>query len=189
MKSEGQWLVRMVENLLSITRIGDGTARINKEDELVEDVISGAITKFRKRFPDIEVVPKVPENVLFVPMDAILIEQVIFNLLENAVLHAEGMTKLALKVFVLGKQVVFEVSDNGCGIEKERLNGIFNGSYHLFEGRTPSSDSKKHNSGIGLSVCQTIVKAHDGAITAENNPVGGAVFRFSLNIEGMKESE
>ena len=55
MKSEGQWLVRMVENLLSITRIGDGTARINKEDELVEDVISGAITQFRKRFPDIEV--------------------------------------------------------------------------------------------------------------------------------------
>ena len=84
MKSEGQWLVRMVENLLSITRIGDGTARINKEDELVEDVISGAITKFRKRFPDIEVVPKVPEDVLFVPMDAILIEQVIVNLLETA---------------------------------------------------------------------------------------------------------
>lgn len=77
MKSEGQWLVRMVENLLSITRIGDGTARINKEDELVEDVISGAITKFRKRFPDIEIIPKVPEDVLFVPMDAILIEQVI----------------------------------------------------------------------------------------------------------------
>ena len=126
---------------------------------------------------------------MIIPMDAILIEQVIFNLLENAVLHADGMTELILKVFVLGKQVVFEVSDNGCGIEKERLNGIFNGSYHLFEGRTASSDSKKHNSGIGLSVCQTIVKAHDGAITAENNPVGGAVFRFSLNIEEMKESE
>ena len=98
MKSEGQWLVRMVENLLSITRIGDGTARIDKEDELVEDVISGAITKFRKRFPDIEVVPKVPEDVLFVPMDAILIEQVIVNLLENCVLHADGMTKIWLIV-------------------------------------------------------------------------------------------
>ena len=164
---------------------------VNQEElvKYIDELIDSVMVKFHKRYPQQEVYLDLPEDIIIIPMDAILIEQVIFNLLENAVLHAEGMTKLALKVFVLGKQVVFEVSDNGCGIEKERLNGIFNGSYHLFEGRTPSSDSKKHNSGIGLSVCQTIVKAHDGAITAENNPVGGAVFRFSLNIEEMKESE
>ena len=188
-QEDSDWLMRMVENLLSITRIDEGKIKIIKTPTVLDELIDSVMVKFHKRYPQQEVYLDLPEDIIIIPMDAILIEQVIFNLLENAVLHAEGMTKLALKVFVLGKQVVFEVSDNGCGIEKERLNGIFNGSYHLFEGRTPSSDSKKHNSGIGLSVCQTIVKAHDGAITAENNPVGGAVFRFSLNIEEMNQSE
>ena len=114
MKSEGQWLVRMVENLLSITRIGDGTARIHKEEELVEEVISGAVTKFRKRFPDIEVISKIPDDVLLVPMDAILIEQVIVNLLENCVLHADGMTKIWLIVTEDGDQVKFSVEDDGA---------------------------------------------------------------------------
>ena len=80
-------------------------------------MISGAITKFRKRFPDIEVVPKVPEDVLFVPMDAILIEQVIVNLLENCVLHADGMTKIWLIVTEDGDQVKFSVEDDGAGIK------------------------------------------------------------------------
>ena len=188
-QQDAQWLFRMVENLLSITKLDSGKVKIIKTPTVLDELIDSVMLKFHKRYPQQEVCLELPEDIVVIPMDAILIEQVIFNLLENAVLHAEGMTKLVLKVFVLGKQVVFEVSDNGCGIEKEHLNGIFNGSYHLFEGKMPSSDSKKHNSGIGLSVCQTIVKAHDGAITAENNPAGGAVFRFSLNIEEMKESE
>ena len=177
MKSEGQWLVRMVENLLSITRIGDGTARINKEDELVEDVISGAITKFRKRFPDIEVVPKVPEDVLFVPMDAILIEQVIVNLLENCVLHADGMTKIWLIVTEDGDQVKFSVEDDGAGIKESVLPRMFDGSFESEDGK--ESDSKR-NMGIGLSVCMTIVRAHDGIMKAENRKEGGARVMFWL---------
>ena len=177
MKSEGQWLVRMVENLLSITRIGDGTARINKEDELVEDVISGAITKFRKRFPDIEVVPKVPEDVLFVPMDAILIEQVIVNLLENCVLHADGMTKIWLIVTEDGDQVKFSVEDDGAGIKESVLPRMFDGSFQSEDGK--ESDSKR-NMGIGLSVCMTIVRAHDGIMKAENRKEGGARVMFWL---------
>lgn len=177
MKSEGQWLVRMVENLLSITRIGDGTARINKEDELVEDVISGAITKFRKRFPDIEVVPKVPEDVLFVPMDAILIEQVIVNLLENCVLHADGMTKIWLIVTEDGDQVKFSVEDDGAGIKESALPRMFDGSFQSEDGK--ESDSKR-NMGIGLSVCMTIVRAHDGIMKAENRKEGGARVMFWL---------
>ncbi len=177
MKSEGQWLVRMVENLLSITRIGDGTARINKEDELVEDVISGAITKFRKRFPDIEVVPKVPEDVLFVPMDAILIEQVIVNLLENCVLHADGMTKIWLIVTEDGDRVKFSIEDNGAGIKESVLPRMFDGSFQSEDGK--ESDSKR-NMGIGLSVCMTIVRAHDGIMKAENRKEGGARVMFWL---------
>ena len=176
-QEDSDWLMRMVENLLSIT------------PTVLDELIDSVMVKFHKRYPQQEVYLDLPEDIIIIPMDAILIEQVIFNLLENAVLHADGMTELILKVFVLGQQVVFEVSDDGCGIEKDRLSGIFNGSYHLFEDKASSADSQKHNSGIGLSVCQTIIKAHDGVIVAENNAKGGVVFRFSLNREETSESE
>ena len=116
-----------------------------------------------------------------IPMDAILIEQVLVNILENAVQHAAGMTKLALRVFKAGERVIFEIEDNGCGIPAERLDSIFTGYYT--SGDDPS-DSQRKNAGIGLSVCATIIKAHGGDITAENAKTGGAVFRFTLHAEG-----
>ena len=188
-KEDSEWLNRMVENLLSITRLDSSKVCLMKNETVLDELIDSVMVKFHKRYPQQEVYLDLPEDIIIIPMDAILIEQVIFNLLENAVLHADGMTELVLKVFVLGQQVVFEVSDDGCGIEKERLSDIFNGSYHLFEDKASSADSQKHNSGIGLSVCQTIIKAHDGVIAAENNAKGGAVFRFSLNREETSESE
>ena len=106
------------------------------------------------------------------------IEQVIVNILDNAVEHAEGMTELRLKVSVEGGKAVFEISDNGCGIEAERLKTIFTG----YGGGTSSTDTKI-NSGIGLSVCATIIKAHGGEIFAESPANSGAVFSFSLSIE------
>ena len=112
-----------------------------------------------------------------IPMDSLLIEQVLLNLLENAVFHAKGMTELRLSVYLLGDKAVFEVADNGCGIPEYALQKIFTGSYK--KSVTPV-DGTRNNMGIGLSVCATIVKAHGSDITAENKSGGGAVFRFAL---------
>ncbi len=117
---------------------------------------------------------------IMIPIDAILIEQVIVNILENAVQHAEGMTCLTLRVFTLGKRAVFEIRDNGCGISLKRLETLFTG-YHTSDDEI--ADSQKKNAGIGLSVCATIIKAHGGNIKAENEKAGGAVFRFTLDTE------
>ena len=117
---------------------------------------------------------------MVIPMDAILIEQVLVNLLENAVFHAKGMTKLILRVFTLGDQAVFEVEDDGCGIKKDRIHTIFSGYLGEID---QNSDDKKRNMGIGLSVCATIIKAHGGDISAENRKDGGAIFRFMLDKE------
>lgn len=111
-------------------------------------------------------------------MDALLIEQVLINILDNAIEHAEGMTELVLKVSLADKKAVFEIYDDGCGINPERLKTIFTG----YGGDTAPTDTKI-NSGIGLSVCATIIKAHGGEISAENINGGGALFRFSLDIE------
>lgn len=121
-----------------------------------------------------------------IPVDTILIEQVIINLLENAVFHAEGMTQISLRVFTLGQQAVFEIADDGCGIREDRLKHIFSGSY---EAQEITADSRKQNVGIGLSVCATIIKAHGGEISAENRKSGGALFRFTLGKEDMSNDE
>ena len=91
----------------------------------MEELIDSVLTQFKKRYPDQKVNVSIPEEFTSIPMDAVLIEQVLMNLLENAVQHAKGMKTLELHVFVLGDKAVFEVLDDGCGIEKERMKGLF----------------------------------------------------------------
>ena len=183
---DAQWLIRMVENLLSITRISDAPASITKETEAAEEIVAASVQKFLKRFPDADVSVEVPEEVLMVPMDATLIQQVILNLLENAVIHATGATRISLRVSRTEMDACFEVSDNGCGISREKLGTIFSGE--VSEMPQDSFDAKK-NMGIGLSVCNTIVKAHGGRMTAENRKSGGACFRFYLPMKGENGNE
>ena len=136
--------------------------------------------KFKKRYPHQQVSIEIPDDLIVIPMDAILIEQVIINMLENSVHHAEGFTSLSLKVFVIDRKAIFEIKDNGCGIPQEKLERIFTGFNDKSE---DTSDTKTRNAGIGLSVCATIIKAHGGDITAENAKGGGAIFRFALLTE------
>ncbi len=179
-KEDAEWLIRMVENLLSITRIGSETARITKEYEAVEEIVGESVRKFKKSFSYPPVVVAVPDDLLMVPMDAILIEQVIINLLENAAIHAKNASCIWLSVFCRDSSAVFEVRDNGDGIEKAAFPYLFKG--YSMEMDTGRSD-KKRSMGIGLSVCMSIVKAHGGLMEAENSPQSGAVFRFTLPVE------
>ena len=183
-KEDSQWLIRMVENLLSITRLDSGQVKIIKTPTVLDELIDSVILKFRKRYPAQQVEIEIPDDVVIIPMDAILIEQVIVNILENAVQHADGMTLLTLRVFTLGNRAIFEIKDNGCGINPKRMETLFTG-YNAQEGEL--ADSQKKNAGIGLSVCATIIKAHGGSIKAENAKAGGAIFRFALDTEEVSD--
>lgn len=183
-KEDAQWLIRMVENLLSITRLDSGQVKIIKTPTVLEELIDSVILKFKKRYPAQKVEIELPEDVIIIPMDAILVEQVLVNILENAVQHAQGMTKLKLRVFTLGNQAVFEITDDGCGINPKQLGTVFSG-YGTHEQEI--ADSQKKNAGIGLSVCATIIKALGGNIEAENLKTGGAVFRFALDTEELND--
>ena len=125
-----------------------------------------------------------PEEFLTVYADVILIEQVLINLLENAVVHAKGMTEILLNIKKQNEKIMFQVIDDGCGIEKEKLKTIFTG-YNISD--SAPSDAGNKGMGIGLSVCFTIVKAHGDIITAENRKPKGMIFKFSL--EGESEDE
>ena len=183
-KEDSQWLIRMVENLLSITRIDSGNVRITKTPTILDELVDSVILKFNKRYPAQKITLELPEDVVMIPMDAILIEQVIVNILENAVQHATGMTTLTLRVFTLGDEAIFEIADNGCGIDPKRMDTLFSGHDST---EYEAADSQKKNAGIGLSVCATIIKAHGGAIKAENLAAGGAVFRFVLDTEAISD--
>jgi two-component system sensor histidine kinase KdpD len=179
-RDEAQWLIRVVENLLSITRMGNEQAEIKKEPEAAEEVLGEAASKFRKRFPTISISVHAPDNLLMVPMDAILIEQVISNLLENAVLHGETTSVVELSVRQAGTYARFFVEDNGRGIPKEELPTLFDGS---LKHNVSSSIDGKRNMGLGLTVCKAIVHAHGGSMRAGNRPNGGAEFIFELPLE------
>ena len=176
-QEDSEWLIRMVENLLSVTRIDGAKVEVVKTPTVLDELIDSVLMKFSKKYPNQKVITHIPEDFVDIPMDSLLIEQVLLNLLENAVFHAKGMTELRLSVYLLGDKAVFEVADNGCGIPEYALQKIFTGSYK--KSVTPV-DGTRNNMGIGLSVCATIVKAHGSDITAENKSGGGAVFRFAL---------
>ena len=183
-QEDAQWLIRMVENLLSVTRIDNGNMQISKTPVVLEELIDNLVVKFRKHYPNQQIDVDIPEDFITIPMDIMLIQQVLLNLLENAVHHAKGMTQLMLQVTHQNQQVIFTVSDNGIGIPKEKLKHLFT---EYFEPKTNPTDGTRHNMGIGLSVCSAIIRAHGSDITVKSNPGGGVSFSFCLELEDQNE--
>jgi len=178
-KDDSRWLIRMVENLLSITRIDSDSAEIVKNKEAVEEVIADTVSKFKKQFPKSNIIVSIPQELVIIPMDIILIEQVLMNLLENAVVHSKIATEIHLSVTVKDNFVEFSVFDNGLGISDSILPHIFDG---YFNKAYEKNGDTKRSMGIGLSVCNTIIKAHGGVMSAKNLDTGGACFTFNLPI-------
>ena len=178
-KSDADDLILMVENLLSVTRIQDDGTPLKTQGEMLEEVAGDAVLTIRRRFPDYSVALEVPDDILYLPMDATLIKQVIVNLLENAIRHSGDREHIKLRLFRQEKWALVEVRDRGKGLSPEICRAIQAG--HPLD-RDRSGDSTR-GMGIGLSACQSIIKAHGGFFTAGNDPEGGAVFRFGLPME------
>lgn len=172
---DANWLLNMVENLLTVTRIHDQSSTVKKTDESVEEIVSAAILRLKKRLPEAAVNVTVPDELLIIPMDAILIEQVLINLLENAIIHSQSKEPILCYVDDDSTTVTFHVKDYGIGIDPERLENIFDGNSYI---GNKVSDSNK-GMGIGLSICKTILTAHGGIINARNH-TQGAEFYFTL---------
>lgn len=180
MRQDSEWLIRMVENLLSVTRIDGGNVQLAKSPTVLEELIDAVLIKFHKHCPNQAVLVDIPEEFISIPMDAMLIEQVLINILQNAVDHATGMTELKLTVTTEADFALFCISDNGCGISTDRMDKLFTG--YLDREQAPA-DGSRSNMGIGLSVCAAIIKAHDSEIHVNNNATGGASFSFRLKLE------
>lgn len=178
-KNDADSLIIMVENLLSITRIQDGNIPLKKHEEMLEEVAGDAILTTRRRFPECHVELDMSEDILFFPMEPMLVKQVMVNLLENAIRHSGDTQHITLHLFRQDDWAVVEVRDRGKGLSPEICQAVQAGK----QLEKNLSGDKSRGMGIGLSVCQSIIKAHGGFFVAGNNPEGGAVFRFGLPME------
>ena len=170
------WLLRMVENMLSITRLENAGANIKMQAELAEEIVSSAVLKFKKWHPGRELKVESPDELIMVSADPVLIEQVIINFLDNAVRHSGDTEEIILRVEMMNKEAAFQVLDRGIGISKETEKTLFT---HGSKMSGEEGDSHR-GMGIGLSVCRTIIKAHEGRVFAGNRTGGGAIFMFTL---------
>lgn len=174
-RESSEWLINMVENLLTITRISQDGPIINTNDEIVEEVIGEALQKMEKRHPGCVIHARIPEDFIILPMDVVLIEQVILNLLENAILHSGSADPVDIIAEENENTVTFTVRDYGKGIPETMLDHLFDGTYYS---AVHASDAQK-GMGIGLVICKTIISAHQGTITGRNHQ-HGAEFIFTL---------
>ena len=124
---DAQWLIRIVENLLSITRISSEEAKAKKEPEPAEEVIESAVAKTHKHYPEVDIRVHLPDELMMVPMDPLLMEQVLVNLMENAVIHGETH-HINVTLSSEGNCAVFTVADDGRGIPQHLLPRLFDGS-------------------------------------------------------------
>lgn len=184
--SDSEWLKSLVENILNLTKLEDGKLIIKKELEAVEEVIGSAIFQISKRNSEFEIITKIPEDLVLVPMDAKLIEQVLINLMDNSIKHSFS-EKLELIFFLdeNDENAIFIVSDFGNGIPEEKLPFIFQPFYTAKD----SVIDSRRSIGLGLTICKAIIKAHGGTIHAKNKAdESGAEFIFTLPME-VKQNE
>jgi len=173
---DSEWLIRLVENLLSLTRLDEERINLCKNFEAIEEIVDEAIRLVSKRAVNHRITLDIPDKLILVPMDGNLIVQVIINLVDNAVKYTPKGSEILVKVYEDSEKVYFEVADNGPGIPVEAIPHIFD---RFFTTNTETSDARR-GIGLGLAICKSIVKTHGGFIEAVNKPEGGAIFRFSL---------
>jgi two-component system, OmpR family, sensor histidine kinase KdpD len=173
---EAHRLNRLVRNLLDMTRLEAGALKVQKDLQPLEEVVGSALDRMEDRLRGREVKTSIPAGLPLVPFDAILIEQVLINLLENATKYSPAGTPIEVRAQAGEGEVEVEVTDRGPGVRREDAERVFDKFYRVREGEGGGV-------GLGLTISRGIVSAHGGRIWVEDRAGGGASFRFTLPLE------
>jgi two-component system sensor histidine kinase KdpD len=174
---EADRLNRLVQNLLEMTRLESGAMQLHTEWHSVEELVGAALGRFGKALARRPVTTRVPPELPLVPMDDVLIEQVLINLLDNALKYTPAESPIEVSAEDGGGAVLIEVADRGPGLPPGEERRIFE-KFH----RTEAAPTVR-GAGLGLAICRGIVQAHGGRIWAENRPGGGVTVRFTLPVK------
>jgi two-component system sensor histidine kinase KdpD len=175
---EADRLNRLVHNLLQMTRLESGAAQPAKEWQALEEVIGAALTRLEERLRDHPLTTQLPLDLPLVPFDSVLIEQVLINLLDNAIKYTPSGSPIAISAWTEHGTVTVEVADQGPGLPPGDEQHVFEKFYRV------QRTGEQHGAGLGLTICRAIVEAHGGRIWAENRPTGGVALRFTLPMQG-----
>jgi two-component system sensor histidine kinase KdpD len=176
---EAEHLNQIIRNVLDMIKLESGAIKIKKEWQSLEEIVGVTINRLSEKIRDRQLIVKLPEDLPLIPFDPLLIEQALMNLLENALKYTPQGTPIELSASVKKDSIEVELADRGPGIrhggEEEIFDKFVRGS-HAGGGM-----------GLGLTICRAIITAHGGRIWAENREGGGAVFRFTLPIQGQPQ--
>ncbi len=175
---ESDRLSSLVRNLLDMTKLTSGAVKVNKEWQPLDEVVAAALARMEEQLRPWKVSVNLPRDPPLLPIDAVLIEQVLVNLLENATKYTPKGTALELSARLDDREVIVELSDRGPGIPLDQVAAIFEKFYRL------PREREGGGAGLGLAICRGIILAHGGRIWAENRAGGGASFYFTIPIEG-----
>ena len=184
-REDSEWLISLVENLLSVSRMGDGKSDIRMAAELVSDVIDEAVRRTEKNASEHKFTVKESDGILLARMDARLIVQVLINLIDNAIKYTPSGSEIEISAVEKDNEIAITVADNGHGIADEIKPRVFD---MFYTGAEKIADSRR-SLGLGLALCKSIVNAHGGEITVTDNKPHGAVFTFTLPKEEVEISE
>jgi two-component system, OmpR family, sensor histidine kinase KdpD len=174
---ESNRLTRLVENLLSMTRLESGVLVIDKQWFPVEDVIGSALRRLRKEIDGRPINKHLPAELPLVPLDGVMIEQVLFNLIDNALKYSPADSLIDVAARTEGENVIIDIADRGPGLAPGEAEQVFE---KLFRGAAAKSGGR--GAGLGLAIARAVVEAHGGRIWAANRAGGGSVFSFSLPL-------
>ena len=182
---DAQWLTGLVENLLSITKIADGSVKLRLSDQVVDDIVSEALRHIDRRSAEHHITVDCGDEPLLVRVDAGLIVQVLINLVNNAVKYTPAGSNIRITAIRRGNAAEICVSDNGPGIPDELKERVFE---MFFTGGNPIGDSRR-SLGLGLTLCQAIIHAHNGEMTLKENSPHGCIFSFTVPLSEVNLNE
>ena len=182
---DAQWLTGLVENLLSITKISDGSVKLRLSDQVVDDIVSEALRHIDRRSAEHHITVDCGDVPLLVRVDAGLIMQVLINLVNNAIKYTPAGSNIWVTAALREDAVEICVSDDGHGIPNELKERVFE---MFFTGSNPIGDSRR-SLGLGLALCQAIIHAHHGEIKLKDNSPHGCIFSFTVPLSEVNLNE
>lgn len=176
-EEEANHLSRFVSNLLDMTKIEGGAIKLSNNSIQISDVVSSAIRRAKNSWPQREINAKLDNSELTVVGDAMLLEQLIFNLIDNANKYTPSLTSTKVRVQEDENDVLLIVEDEGIGIPPTELNQVFEKFYRVAEG-----DGRAPGTGLGLAICRGIANAMGGSIKAESPIANGRGTRIVVRL-------
>ncbi len=173
---DAMWLINLVENLLSVTKIEEGRMNLKLSTELIEEIITEALCHVDRKSSEHKIQVKLEEEYMLVRVDARLLIQVIINMVDNAVKYTPKGSEIIISAKTEENMVRVEIADNGPGIPDEMKPRVFD---MFYSGANRIADSRR-SLGLGLALCKSIVVAHGGSIAVRNVVPHGTVFSFTL---------